>query len=142
MGEVESVKACLKKFKLWNEDILSLDSENEFFNLEDDGEFYFIILQFSLKKSHYATMAIREFLHNDVSFKNQCLIKDIIIERFNDNLEISRIAKEKERVIREEKRMKEEEEEKKEKKIKEEKRIQSEKIYQEKKKMMEEKISN
>ena len=87
-------------------------------------------------------MAIREFLHNDVSFTNQCKIKDIIVKKFGDNLEISRLVREKLRAEREERfRVEEENKKKEEDRIREENRVKKEnEIVEEENKIVEEKI--
>lgn len=54
-------------FEQWDDDILSLDSKEKMYIIKNEGKETGIVLQFSLTKSCYATMVIREFLHNQIS---------------------------------------------------------------------------
>lgn len=58
----------MKNFSEWDQDVLSLDSKEELFSVTNEGDKQCIILQFILKKSSYATMVVREFLSNNISF--------------------------------------------------------------------------
>lgn len=53
----------LVSFDQWNDDLLSIDSEKELYAVESQGEKKALILQFSLSKSCYATMLVREIIH-------------------------------------------------------------------------------
>ncbi len=73
---LEEITGKICKFEDWKGDVLSLDSKTDFFEIINEGSHWFIILRFNLRKSCYATMAMREFFHKDVSFKTQNLIRD------------------------------------------------------------------
>lgn len=52
----------------WDEDILSLDSPNPLYALDKQGDKKALVLQFTLLKSSYATMMLREVIHATSEF--------------------------------------------------------------------------
>jgi len=52
----------------WDDDILSLDSFNPLYTLDKEGDKKALVLQFSLLKSSYATMMLREITHSTSEF--------------------------------------------------------------------------
>ena len=67
------VKTC--KFEKKDQDLLEpFESLSELAKKQTSGSNFAILLQFSLQKSTYATMLIREFCHISSSFENQELI--------------------------------------------------------------------
>lgn len=68
----EDLKYEFGFFEQWNEDVLMFSSKTPCYVKNDiKTGFQFVSVQFSLEKSCYATMLIRELMHQSTEFKNQ-----------------------------------------------------------------------
>lgn len=68
----ENLKYAFGVFDNWNEDVLEFGGTNNcHIKNKEIGKYGFIAVEFSLEKSCYATMLIRELMHQSTEFSNQ-----------------------------------------------------------------------
>ena len=98
----EDLKYKLATFDDWNGDVLKISNEDNCYVKNDcNGKFQFLSIQFSLEKSSYATMLLRELVHMSTEFKNQVAmfeqIKNLSGEKIEEmEEELEEIKEEKE----------------------------------------------